>query len=84
MRSVSKSQAQAVAEKIRARLGALYHLPKVEKDGRGRIVEHRCTASIGIAMFRGLDIPASDILRAADTAMYRSKSDRCNGIYFSS
>jgi diguanylate cyclase (GGDEF)-like protein len=43
-------------------------------------VEHRVTASIGIALSQGADREAEDLIREADAAMYRAK-DRGRGGY---
>lgn len=44
--------------------------------------EHRVTASIGIAMFSGDVQPAGDLLKQADTAMYRVKEAGRNSTCF--
>ncbi|MDT8989629.1 GGDEF domain-containing protein [Curvibacter sp. APW13] len=65
----SESQALAVAEKIRLALGATYTLSigtQVEP------IEHRCTASIGVALF--CTGSAGDALKQADQAMYQAKA----------
>jgi len=68
--------ALAVADKIRAAIGQ-----DVEIDGQ----LYRCTASIGVTMLPrvgGADHSALDLLREADTAMYRAKSGGRNGVAF--
>jgi diguanylate cyclase (GGDEF)-like protein/PAS domain S-box-containing protein len=70
--------AQAVAEKIRAAIGADFEI-----EGQC----YTCTASIGVTMLpkTGAAAPgqtAHDLLREADTAMYRAKSAGRNGIAF--
>jgi len=68
--------ALAVADKIRVAIGQ-----DVEIDGQ----LYRCTASIGVTMLPrvgGADHSALDLLREADTAMYRAKSGGRNGVAF--
>jgi diguanylate cyclase (GGDEF)-like protein len=58
-------EAIAIAE----RTTAVLHHPFVVGE-----VEHRVTASIGIALSRGADRDAEDLIREADAAMYRAKA----------
>ena len=44
----------------------------------GTTVEHQCTASIGIALFRKHETSQDDILRWANTTMYQAKEAGCN------
>jgi len=69
----SIAQAQIVAEKIRVNLSEPYQL-SVQREGEADVtIEHRCTASIGVAVFRDGDASLDDILKRADAAMYRAK-----------
>ena len=71
--------ALAVADKIRVAIGQ-----DVEIGGQ----LYRCTASIGVTMLpkhgsaASTDHSALDVLREADTAMYRAKSEGRNGVAF--
>nr|WP_315252057.1 EAL domain-containing protein [uncultured Duganella sp.] len=68
--------ALGVAEKIRAALGQDFAI-----DGQ----TYNSTASIGVTMLPKAGAPgqsAQDLLREADTAMYRAKSQGRNGIAF--
>lgn len=78
-REAAKAQAAAVAEKLRAALGAPYRLPLGET---GESVEHRCTASIGIALFDGRETDQEAILKRADRAMYEAKEHGRNSVCF--
>lgn len=78
------AQATAIAEKTRAALAAPYRLHLLQSRGGMDDIEHRCTSSIGIALFSGLDAGADEILRRADAAMYRAKSAGRNTICFHS
>lgn len=69
----SMAHAVIVAEKLRAVLSELYCLTVGEKTGARATVEHRCTASIGVTLFKGDDLSPSDILKRADATMYQAK-----------
>ncbi|MBE0621439.1 MAG: GGDEF domain-containing protein [Burkholderiales bacterium] len=74
----SRSQAEIVARKIRAALAAPYVL-KIRHEGKAETtVEHQCTASIGVALFGKHEASQDNILKWADTAMYRAKKEGCN------
>ena len=74
----SRSQAEILAEKIRAALAMPYVL-KIQREGSVETtVEQRCTASIGVALFNKHDASQDNILRWADTAMYQAKAAGCN------
>jgi len=81
-RSASAAQAGIIAEKIRAAMAKPYAF-NVEHGGKQEtLVEHRCTASIGVALFGRDDTSQDDILMWANTAMYRAKESGCNLIRF--
>jgi diguanylate cyclase (GGDEF)-like protein/PAS domain S-box-containing protein len=82
-RQQSATQAAVVAEKIRRSLGRSYLLALRPDAGAEQIVEHRCTASIGVALFYDDTTDQDDILKAADTAMYLAKEAGRNQIRFS-
>ncbi|NOU13802.1 MAG: PAS domain S-box protein [Methylococcaceae bacterium] len=48
----STAQAQSIADKIRAALSAPYHLD-IKLDHTVSVIEHHCTASIGVTVFIG-------------------------------
>jgi diguanylate cyclase (GGDEF)-like protein/PAS domain S-box-containing protein len=80
--ATATAQATGVAEKIRTALAAPYRLHLLQSRGDEEEIEHRCTSSIGIALFTGLDAGADDILKQADIAMYRAKTEGRNRICF--
>lgn len=69
---VSRLEALAIAEKIREALARPYLLA-LQDGSSSSTVEHRCSSSIGVALFHGLSNNQNEILKAADIAMYRAK-----------
>jgi diguanylate cyclase (GGDEF)-like protein len=79
----SRKRATAVAEKIRTALGEPYHLTYWSPDGVTPVqVEHRCTTSIGVALFLGRTTTTADLITWADSAMYAAKDAGRNTIRF--
>lgn len=78
----SATQASLVAEKICDVLAEPYWL--VIRDGLGKetVVEHCCTASVGLKVFIGNEISQEEILRLSDIAMYRAKEVGGNSVRF--
>ena len=76
----ASEQAIAVAEKIRIRLSDLYVLQAAPSGPATGTIEHQCTASIGVAIFRGRDESQSSVIDRADSAMYQAKKDGRNRI----
>jgi diguanylate cyclase (GGDEF)-like protein/PAS domain S-box-containing protein len=70
---LADKQAAIVANKIVSSLNSTYHL-----SGH----DYHCSASIGVCMFQGRDLGTEDLLKRADTAMYKAKSDAGNGMRF--
>jgi len=78
----SQSQAEIVAENIRRALSGTYAL-KLKREGEvDAIVEHHCSASIGVVLFFAHDASQVDILKWADKAMYQAKDAGRNVIRF--
>lgn len=81
-KSESATKGGFIAEKIHAALAKPYVL-QVRHEGTAEItVEHRCTASIGVALFGKNDTSQEDVLKRADTAMYQAKAAGRNLIRF--
>jgi diguanylate cyclase (GGDEF)-like protein len=78
----SNLHAQLIAEKIRTSLAEPYILA-LRKEGQNEfLVEHRCSASIGVVMFQNREASQDDVLKWADTAMYQAKDAGRNAIRF--
>lgn len=73
------AQAAAIAEKIRNRLAELYVLQSAPSASP---IGHRCTASIGVAVFHGREESQNAVIDRADAAMYQAKEDGRNRIRF--
>ncbi|MDD3352242.1 diguanylate cyclase [Zoogloea sp.] len=73
------AQARQVAEKLRQVLAEPYCL---SLPTGGAVVTHRCSASIGVCLFRGRDEARGELIKQADIAMYRAKSAGRNAIRF--
>jgi len=78
----ASAQAAAIAEKIRMRLSEPYVLPAASSGPATGTIEHRCTASIGVAIFHGRDEGQNSVIDRADAAMYQAKDDGRNRIRF--
>ena len=78
----SQKQAAVIAEKIRTALARPYILTtQAESDARDNI-EHRCSSSIGVALFRDHVPSADEVLKQADSAMYQAKRGGRNVVRF--
>jgi diguanylate cyclase (GGDEF)-like protein len=77
-RNESAAEAWQVAEKIRSALAA----PHALSGRQDEMIEHRCTASIGVVLFVDHEAPLDDILKRADEAMYRAKDAGRNRVFF--
>jgi len=74
-------QAQAVAEKLLNSLAEPYRLVTTTAVGQSAL-EHRCTTSIGITLFRFHQDSVEEMLKRADAAMYQAKGAGRNTIRF--
>lgn len=81
-KAVSITQATIAAEKIRTALSEPYIFNISHTELPNIKVEHRCTASIGVVVFNGIEGSQEDIMKWADTAMYVAKDSGRNQIIF--
>ena len=70
---MSSAAAQVIAEQIRSTLSEPYQLTLRREGESASTVTHRCTVSIGIALFIDHQSSLEDILKWADMAMYQAK-----------
>jgi diguanylate cyclase (GGDEF)-like protein len=78
----SMAQTRVIAEKIRASLAVTYLLTCSKEGETDIVVEHHCSASIGVVLFVNHETSHTDILKWADAAMYQAKDAGRNAIRF--
>jgi len=78
----SRVQATIVAEKIRASLSEPYVLAVKTDEQNTRQIEHHCTLSMGVVLFRGHESHPDDVLKWADSAMYQAKQAGRNSVRY--
>jgi len=81
-RNSSLAQAGIVAEKIRAMLAKPYRLALQLEGEPEKVVEYRCTASIGVVMFIDHEMLPDELLNRADKVMYQAKENGRNQVRF--
>lgn len=69
----STLQAGNIAEKIRSALAEPYELTVKHEGQADAVIEHQCSASIGVVVFIDSEGSQDDFLKWADSAMYRAK-----------
>lgn len=82
-KDTATEQARVIAEKIRASLATPYvlHVPP-QKGTVDSVVEHHCSASIGVVVFVNHEVSQSEVLKWADATMYEAKNSGRNSIRF--
>lgn len=81
-KEISKENIFKVVEKIRINLAQVYKFNIINEDKENIEIEHNCTASIGICMFKGEQESSINIFKCADSAMYEAKESGRNTIKF--
>ena len=69
----ARIQARGVADKIQAALSAPYRLTLPRHPAPDEVIDHHCSASIGVVLFLGEPGTEDDCLKRADGAMYQAK-----------
>lgn len=72
----------SIGDKICASLAAPYELACQQADGSHLMVQHHCTASVGVTLFSAADTDHDHIMLRADAAMYRAKDQGRNRVVF--
>src|SRR5574343_379116 len=72
-------QAEAIAENIQVQMNRPFRLDRIPGEFP---IDYRCASSIGIALFDGTEVPAKELMRRADTAMYQAKAAGRNTLRF--
>lgn len=81
-KAASMAQAWSVAEKIRIHLEAPYALTVAGEGEENQTVLHHCSASIGVVVFLDNKSSKHELLKWADSTMYRAKQDGRNRVRF--
>jgi len=79
---LSRQQAQVLAENVRQSIAGPFLLAIKHHGAVDTQVEHRCSASIGVAMFGPDDSNQERALKHADCAMYQAKDAGRNRVVF--
>ena len=79
--TIAQTQAALVADKILKLLSEPYQLNLCNEERAECIINHQCTASIGVAL-TSIESALDDILKWADAAMYNAKAAGRNAIFF--
>jgi diguanylate cyclase (GGDEF)-like protein len=80
--AIAHAQAQWLAEKICSSLAEPYRLKIPHKDEADTVIEHHCSASIGVVVFMDHVANPDDLLKRADAAMYQAKQSGRNAVRF--
>jgi diguanylate cyclase (GGDEF)-like protein/PAS domain S-box-containing protein len=81
-KATSTSQAAIVAEKIRVVLSEPYDFTIHHNNQPDEIIQHYCTATIGVIVFNGSEGSQDELMKWADVVMYEAKASGRNQIRF--
>ena len=76
----AQKHAMIVAKKILTVIGEPYRIDVIHDNGIEEILTHKCSVSIGVALFTGKESEKEKILQRADKAMYKAKENGRNRI----
>lgn len=80
--SAAAVECQQIAGKILAALSMPYVLSTAPNESEAPPIEHHCTASLGVTLFKGHDLTLEGVMKKADAAMYQAKEGGRNRIQF--
>ena len=80
--ALARSEALAVAEKIRVTLEQPYLLQVVGAGAQEQTISHRCSCCVGVALFLGENESQNAVLKRADDAMYQAKQAGRNTVRY--
>ncbi|WP_366522190.1 sensor domain-containing diguanylate cyclase [Rhodoferax sp.] len=78
--SAAAVECQQIATKILAALSMPYVLSTAPNEAGAPMIEHHCTTSLGVTLFKGQDVSMDDVMKKADAAMYQAKEAGRNRI----
>lgn len=73
---------KSVAEKILVKLSLPYSLEIETEEQRSNLIRHECSGSLGVTLFDKSSMGVDELLRRADTAMYKAKEAGKNTFCF--
>jgi diguanylate cyclase (GGDEF)-like protein/PAS domain S-box-containing protein len=76
------AECQQVAAKVLAALSMPYILSAGPNAPQVAPIEHHCTASLGVTLFKGQELGLEHVMKKADAAMYQAKEGGRNRIQF--
>lgn len=79
-KKISKDDVYEVVEKVRISISKAYKFNILNEENENIEIEHHCTASIGVCMFKGEEVSSLNIFKYADLAMYEAKDAGRNTI----
>lgn len=82
-KEASLAHASVIAEKVRTALAAPYILSRKQEGDAKTKLQHHCTSSIGVVLFKDKQTSQEDVLKRADMAMYKAKQAGRNRVSFS-
>ncbi len=74
------NEATEVADRVRAAILQPFQLPLYGEPERDGMLSHRCSASIGLALFGKEELEVHEVMKRADIAMYLAKQAGRNTI----
>lgn len=77
--NLAAAECRNIAEKVLSALSMPYVLSAAPN---APLIEHHCTASMGVTLFKGQELRLEEVMKKADAAMYRAKDGGRNRIEF--